>query len=237
MKISIRFNLIALVLALSALVGIVSTASGGTPAAHHSRRRSPDRPACATSSARCSGSTRNLQTPSSTVRSSTPSASTPSPTRTSSWSTSKSARRSLTEWEHKYDKTGMLDTNEGVDIACSQALYSLDQRFDGYLNVNNTAAEKKMIDPTIVGIGVAVAIKSTIPPAMLEDIVAKAHPSTQPAGTNTPATNPVPPTRQRRMDRRRNLVLRQRRRRTRVPPTRRQPMDRRRSQLPSRLMR
>jgi C-terminal processing protease CtpA/Prc len=104
----------------------------------------------------------------------------------------------LKEWSHKFDASGMLNTEEGVDIAASEALYSLQQRFDLYLNVNNTAAEKHLIDPTVVGIGVAVAIKSQLPPEMLEEILPSStnHPATQPASgaatrpaaTNAPAT-------------------------------------------------
>jgi len=190
MKVKIRFNLIALVLALSALVGSVSTVSGGTAAAASAAKPPPiaGQPSLRDFLSQVFGPA--TQPPDEKFNGPQLYAKAIHAIAETHIKLVDPAQRQafLKEWEHKFDNTGMLDTDEGVDIAASEALYSLKQRFDSYLNVNNTAAEQKMIDPTVVGIGVAVTVKSQLPPDLLEEILSKTQPAKAP--TNGPATKP-----------------------------------------------
>lgn len=57
------------------------------------------------------------------------------------------------EWEHKFDNSGELKTEEGTDKAILAMLQSLGQRFDYSFNKEATRAEREQIDATLTGIG------------------------------------------------------------------------------------
>lgn len=57
------------------------------------------------------------------------------------------------EWQHKFDSTGELKTEEGTDKAILKMMQSLGQRFDYYFDKEATAAEREQIDATLTGIG------------------------------------------------------------------------------------
>jgi carboxyl-terminal processing protease len=64
----------------------------------------------------------------------------------------------VTEWEHKYDKTGDLNTEAGTDAAVAKMMESLGQRFDYYFGVDATQAEKDEVASTLVGIGITIKL-------------------------------------------------------------------------------
>jgi carboxyl-terminal processing protease len=63
------------------------------------------------------------------------------------------------EWEHKFDTTDDLKTEEGTDRAIKMMRDSLGQRFDYFLTPEGTKAEQQQVRSDLVGIGVQVSIK------------------------------------------------------------------------------
>lgn len=57
------------------------------------------------------------------------------------------------EWEHKFDQTGELKTEEGTDKAILKMMQSLGQRFDYSFDKEATQAEANQVDATLIGIG------------------------------------------------------------------------------------
>lgn len=57
------------------------------------------------------------------------------------------------EWEHKFDNSGELKTEEGTDKAILKMMQSLGQRFDYSFDKKATQAEREQIDATLTGIG------------------------------------------------------------------------------------
>ena len=62
------------------------------------------------------------------------------------------------EWEHKFDKTGDLDTEAGTDSAIRKMRDSLGQRFDYVMSPAGTKAENEKMAAQFVGIGVPVGM-------------------------------------------------------------------------------
>jgi C-terminal peptidase prc len=60
------------------------------------------------------------------------------------------------QWQHKHDKDGMLDTEDGADAAVLEMMESLGQRFDYYYLPGAVAREHERQDPKVVGIGAIV---------------------------------------------------------------------------------
>lgn len=57
------------------------------------------------------------------------------------------------EWEHKFDATGELKTEEGTDKAIRTMLSSLAQRFDAALDKQGTEQKNQRIESSLTGIG------------------------------------------------------------------------------------
>ena len=81
------------------------------------------------------------------------------------------------EWEHKYDTTGELKTEEGTDKAILKLMQSQGQRFDYSFNKAATQAEREQIDATLTGIGatlklsqLAEIVKSLPKDSKVEDV-------------------------------------------------------------------
>jgi len=63
------------------------------------------------------------------------------------------------EWEHKHDKDGVLDTEDGADQAVFDMMHSLGNRFDYFFLPEDTQREQEQMDPAVIGIGVSINIK------------------------------------------------------------------------------
>lgn len=71
------------------------------------------------------------------------------------------ARQKFTdEWQHKFDKTGDLNSEEGTDKAILQMLQSRGQRFDYFMDRNATRAEKSEEASTLTGIGTSLKLRN-----------------------------------------------------------------------------
>lgn len=57
------------------------------------------------------------------------------------------------EWEHKFDKSGELSSEEGTDKAIGKMMQSFGLRFDYFFDKQATEAEHQQIDATLSGIG------------------------------------------------------------------------------------
>lgn len=57
------------------------------------------------------------------------------------------------EWEHKFDATGELKTEEGADKAVRKMMESFGQRFDYSFDKEATKAEENQVNATHIGIG------------------------------------------------------------------------------------
>ncbi len=62
------------------------------------------------------------------------------------------------EWEHKFDKTGELDTEEGADKALLKMAQSFGQRFDYSFDKKATSAEADQVRSTLFGIGATLSL-------------------------------------------------------------------------------
>lgn len=62
------------------------------------------------------------------------------------------------EWEHKFDKTGDLDTEEGADKALLKMAQSFGQRFDYSFDKKATSAEADQVRSTLFGIGATLSL-------------------------------------------------------------------------------
>lgn len=66
------------------------------------------------------------------------------------------------EWEHKFDKSGELKTEEGTDKAILKMMQSLGQRFDYSFDKSATQAEHEQIDATLTGIGATLKLNKLL---------------------------------------------------------------------------
>lgn len=62
------------------------------------------------------------------------------------------------EWLHKHDSDHVLDTEEGADQAVDEMMHSLGNRFDYYFLPEDTQQEAQDEDPSLTGVGLAIAI-------------------------------------------------------------------------------
>lgn len=76
------------------------------------------------------------------------------------------------EWETKFAKSGELSTEEGTDKAIALMLQSLGQRFDYFMDVDDTKSEKQQVSSSLVGIGITLELKDS--EALLKTLPAKA---------------------------------------------------------------
>ncbi|MBX9685671.1 MAG: PDZ domain-containing protein [Candidatus Obscuribacterales bacterium] len=57
------------------------------------------------------------------------------------------------EWEHKFDQSGELNSEDGTDRAILKMMQSFGQRFDYFFDKQATEAEAQQVDATLTGIG------------------------------------------------------------------------------------
>ncbi len=62
------------------------------------------------------------------------------------------------EWLHKHDNDHVLDTEDGADQAVDDMMHSLGNRFDYYFLPEDTQQEAQEEDPSLTGVGLAIAI-------------------------------------------------------------------------------
>ena len=65
----------------------------------------------------------------------------------------------IAEWQHKFDNSGELNTEDGTDKAILQMLQSRGQRFDYFMDRAATRAEKSEETSTLTGIGATLKLR------------------------------------------------------------------------------
>lgn len=65
----------------------------------------------------------------------------------------------VAEWEHKHDKDGVLDTEDGTDKACLEMIHSLDQRYNFYIMPEEWRKTQEMESSNFYGVGMPLGIK------------------------------------------------------------------------------
>ncbi|MBK9141179.1 MAG: S41 family peptidase [Candidatus Melainabacteria bacterium] len=80
-----------------------------------------------------------------------------------------------TEWRHKYDRSGELDSEEGTDRAILIMVRSLGQRFDYYMNAEQTRQNNEQASGNFVGIGMSLGFLN-LPDAKSDKVGAPIEP-------------------------------------------------------------